>query len=47
LKGVEAVGCDLAVETSVFGGCGKEGQMVRVGDGGPHVRIKQISVGGG
>lgn len=47
LKGVEAVGCDLSVETSVFGGCGKDGQMVRVGGGGPHVRIKQISVGGG
>jgi len=47
LKGVEAVGCDLSVETSVFGGCGKEGQIVRVGDGGPHVKIKQISVGGG
>ncbi|MEM2739216.1 MAG: TldD/PmbA family protein [Candidatus Bathyarchaeia archaeon] len=47
LKGVEAVGCDLSMETSVFGGCGKEGQIVRVGDGGPHVEIKQISVGGG
>lgn len=47
LKGVEAVGCDLLVETSVFGGCGKDGQIVRVGDGGPHVRIKRISVGGG
>lgn len=47
LKGVEAVGCDLSVETSVFGGCGKDGQMVRVGGGGPHVRVKSISVGGG
>ena len=46
LKGVEAVGKDLSVRTSVFGGCGKEGQMVRVGHGGPHVLIKEITVGG-
>jgi len=46
LKGVEAVGRDLTVRTSVFGGCGKDGQMVRVGDGGPHIMIKEIIVGG-
>lgn len=46
LKEVEAVGKDLVIRTSVFGGCGKENQMVRVGDGGPHVRIRKIIVGG-
>ena len=46
LKGVEAVGKDLKIETSVFGGCGKDGQMVRVGHGGPHVKIRSMIVGG-
>jgi TldD protein len=46
LKGVEAVGKDLKVETSVFGGCGKDGQLVRVGHGGPHVKIRSMIVGG-
>ncbi len=46
LKGVEAVGKDVQVKTSVFGGCGKDGQMVRVGHGGPHVLIKELTVGG-
>jgi len=46
LKGVEAVGKDVKIRTSVFGGCGKEGQMVKVGFGGPHVRIKEVTVGG-
>ncbi|MEZ0394580.1 MAG: TldD/PmbA family protein [Desulfurococcaceae archaeon] len=46
LRGVDAVGRDLAVTTSVFGGCGKGGQMVRVGDGGPHVRVREMVVGG-
>ena len=46
LKGVEAVGKDAIIKTSVFGGCGKDGQLVRVGYGGPHVMIKAITVGG-
>jgi len=46
LKGVDAVARDLKVRTSVFGGCGKGGQLVRVGDGGPHVRVKAITIGG-
>ncbi len=46
LANVDAVGRDLEIHTSVFGGCGKGGQMVRVGDGGPHVRVKKIVVGG-
>lgn len=47
LKGVEAVGRDLKITTSAFGGCGKDDQLVRVGDGGPHVTIKEFIVGGG
>ena len=46
LKEVDAVGRDLEIRTSVFGGCGKNGQMVKVGFGGPHVRVKKIIVGG-
>ncbi len=46
LRSVDAVGKDLTIRTSVFGGCGKNEQMVRVGDGGPHVRVGRIVVGG-
>ncbi len=47
LKNVAAVGRDLRVTTgAVFGGCGKGGQLVRVGDGGPHVLVRNMSVGG-
>ena len=47
LRSVVGVGEDFAVSTSLFGGCGKDGQRVRVGHGGPHVRIKSMMVGGG
>ncbi|MCX8183289.1 MAG: TldD/PmbA family protein [Crenarchaeota archaeon] len=47
LKGVEAVGRDLSITTSAFGGCGKDNQLARVGDGGPHVMIRELIVGGG
>jgi TldD protein len=47
LRRVDAVGRDLVVKTSVFGGCGKDGQLVRVGDGGPHVRVRGFTIGGG
>jgi len=46
LKGVDAVGKDFKVRTSVFGGCGKSAQRVRVGHGGPFVRIRKMIVGG-
>ncbi|MEM1653004.1 MAG: TldD/PmbA family protein [Ignisphaera sp.] len=46
LKSVEIVANDLKVSTSVFGGCGKSSQLARVGDGGPHVRVAKIVVGG-
>ncbi|MCX8198815.1 MAG: TldD/PmbA family protein [Sulfolobales archaeon] len=46
LNNVDAVAKDLKIRTSVFGGCGKENQLVRVGDGGPHVRVRKIIVGG-
>ncbi len=46
LNNIDAVGRDLRVSTSVFGGCGKGGQLVRVGDGGPHVRVRNLLVGG-
>ncbi len=46
LREIDAVARDLAIFTNVFGGCGKGGQMVRVGYGGPHVRVRKIVVGG-
>jgi len=46
LKTVEAVARDLKVTTSVFGACGKDGQRVHVGDGGPHIRVGTMVVGG-
>ena len=46
LKSVDAVGKDFKVTTSVFGGCGKSAQRVRVGHGGPFVRIRKMIIGG-
>jgi TldD protein len=46
LKTVDAVGRDLVVKTSVFGGCGKSAQRATVGFGGPHVRARKMTVGG-
>lgn len=45
LASIDAVGREVRVRTSVFGGCGKFGQLVRVGDGGPRVRTR-LSIGG-
>lgn len=46
LRNVEGATRELRVTTSVFGGCGKHGQMVRVGDGGPYVLIRNVTIGG-
>jgi TldD protein len=46
LKTIDGVGKDFVVTTSVFGGCGKDGQMAKVGDGGPHVRLRKLTIGG-
>ena len=46
LKTIDAVGKDLLMRTSVFGGCGKMAQSVPVGVGGPHVRVRKMTVGG-
>lgn len=42
LKGVEALSRDFELSP---GFCGKDGQSVRVSDGGPHVRVSKIRVG--
>ncbi|MEM2792906.1 MAG: TldD/PmbA family protein [Candidatus Bathyarchaeia archaeon] len=47
LRDVDCVSSDLHISTSVFGGCGKSAQTVKVGDGGPHIRVKRMIVGGG
>jgi TldD protein len=46
LQTIDAVGKDLVISTNVFGGCGKGMQMVKVGAGGPHTRIRRIILGG-
>ncbi|MCC6049842.1 MAG: TldD/PmbA family protein [Thermofilum sp.] len=45
LKHVDAASKRVVITTSPFGGCGKMGQMVHVGDGGPTLRTKLL-VGG-
>jgi len=42
LKEVDAVGNDFLINP---GFCGKQGQNIRVSDGGPHLRIRNITVG--
>ena len=46
LKTVDAAGKDLKIFTSAFGGCGKDDQRAFVGFGGPHVRVRKMTVGG-
>jgi len=46
LKTVDAVGKDIKIRTSVFGACGKGGQRALVGLGGPHVRVRKMTIGG-
>jgi len=44
LKNIDAVGKDVKFGDPGF--CGK-GQLVPVGDGGPHIKIKNVLIGGG
>ena len=47
LKNIDQIGNDLAWEPSGPGGCGKNDQQpLRVGLGGPHIRIQNCVVGG-
>jgi TldD protein len=46
LKYIDAVADNVEISTSPFGGCGKFGQMVHVGDGGPTLRATRLLVGG-
>jgi Predicted Zn-dependent proteases and their inactivated homologs len=46
LRYIDAVGKNVEISTSPFGGCGKWGQMVHVGDGGPTLRVSRLLVGG-
>jgi TldD protein len=46
MKNIDMIGDDLAIEGS-SGGCGKEGQSpLPVTDGGPHIRVQNLTVGG-
>lgn len=44
LRNIEAIGRDLILVGP--GHCGKRGQLVPVDDGGPHIRVKDVIVGG-
>ncbi|NAZ25874.1 MAG: TldD/PmbA family protein [Thermofilum sp.] len=46
LRYIDAVGKNVEISTSPFGGCGKWGQMVHVGDGGSTLRVSRLLVGG-
>ncbi|MEM0208165.1 MAG: metallopeptidase TldD-related protein, partial [Thermofilum sp.] len=46
LRYIDAVGKNVEISTSPFGGCGKWGQWVHVGDGGPTLRVSRLLVGG-
>jgi len=46
LKAVDAVGKDFNVKTDAFTACGKGGQQVRTGMGGPSIRVRNMTVGG-
>ncbi|MHA1212315.1 MAG: TldD/PmbA family protein [Candidatus Heimdallarchaeota archaeon] len=46
LKTVDGVGKDKEIFTNYFGACGKGGQAAKVGFGGPHVRVREMIVGG-
>lgn len=46
LSSLDAVGEEVKIKTGVFGGCGKSGQSVKVGMGGPPVRVQRMTVGG-
>ncbi len=46
LMSIDAIGNDLVLYGGL-GGCGKGGQSpLRVSDGGPHIRIKNVTIGG-
>jgi len=46
LANIDAIGDDLKIFGGM-GGCGKDGQSpLRVGDGGPHARIRNVTIGG-
>jgi TldD protein len=46
LMNIDAIGNDLTFYGGL-GGCGKGGQSpLRVSDGGPHIRIKNVTIGG-
>ena len=42
MKNVEAVGKDFGTSPGI---CGKFGQHAPVSDGGPHIRIKNVTIG--
>jgi TldD protein len=46
LKTIDAVGKDFEMTTDVFGSCGKGNQRARTGMGGPHIRVRKMTVGG-
>jgi TldD protein len=46
LKTVDGVGKDFEIHASYFGACGKGGQAAKVGLGGPHIRVRKMTVGG-
>jgi TldD protein len=46
MNSVDGIGKDVKIKTNVFGGCGKGGQQVKTGMGGPAVRAQKLTIGG-
>lgn len=46
LKRIDVVCNDLQIFTTPFGGCGKINQRAYVGDGGPHLKLREVLFGG-
>jgi len=45
LSSIDAIANDFSLHFNIFLGCKKEGQRVKVGFGGPHVRVNKVMIG--
>jgi TldD protein len=46
LRNVEGIGNDVRLHFNIFLGCKKEEQTVKVGFGGPHIKLRKVIIGG-
>jgi TldD protein len=46
LRNVEAATDKVEIQTLPFGGCGKDGQQIYIGLGGPYLKVNELQIGG-